>query len=198
MFELASMMDARNNSTINVESVSNILSARKNELGWHRFQKFSNHMAEVLHPSAKSEGKTAISVYLNAKKALAISCPYRPAHIARLAAVLWGREYPKFINSLFEVNRDLLLMFESNLPRSLAAVAACQCDKVPRTKEVYAFLSGVADDRVGFLKCAASLSSDEAKFLERYFYFGPNRMEKSTTKTRLFKKAWKLYRAPVR
>ena len=197
VFELASMLDAYNNSTLHVDSATNILSARRNELGWRRFQKFACHMSEVIHPTAKSQGKTAMSLYQLAKKALGMKCSYRPAHIARLAAVVWGGQYPKFINDLFQVNEDLLRVCESYFPLSLAAVVACQCQKVPRTKEVFNFLSAVADDRVGFLMQAASLSAEEARFVKRYFYFGPNRIEKSTTKSGLFKKAWRKYRAPL-
>ena len=163
VLEIAAMLDARNNSTINVNSISNVLAARLNEEGWKRFKQFASCISEVISPTAISIGEAPISLYRRARLALGMKSSYRPLHIARVLAVLLGN-YPEFLNKLFGVDETLLQVFEARLPVRLAAVAACQCDKVPRTASVYAFLSAVADDRLGFLQLAAGLSSAEIDF----------------------------------
>ena len=195
VLEIAAMLDARNNSTINVNSISNVLAARLNEEGWKRFKQFASCISEVISPTAISIGEAPISLYRKARLALGMKSSYRPLHIARVLAVLLGN-YPEFLNKLFGVDETLLQVFEARLPVRLAAVAACQCDKVPRTASVYAFLSAVADDRLGFLQLAAGLSSAEIDFCRHYFYFGPNRIVESTTPTGLFKNAFATYRLP--
>ena len=195
VLEIAAMLDARNNSTINVNSISNVLAARLNEEGWKRFKQFASCISEVISPTAISKGEAPISLYTKARLALGMKSSYRPLHIARVLAVLLGN-YPEFLNKLFGVDETLLQVFEARLPVRLAAVAACQCDKVPRTASVYAFLSAVADDRLGFLPLAAGLSSAEIDFCRHYFYFGPNRIVESTTPTGLFKNAFATYRLP--
>ena len=195
VLEIAAMLDARNNSTINVNSISNVLAARLNEEGWKRFKQFASCISEVISPTAISIGEAPISLYRKARLALGMKSSYRPLHIARVLAVLLGN-YPEFLNKLFGVDETLLQVFEARLPVRLAAVAACQCDKVPRTASVYAFLSAVADDRLGFLQLAAGLSSAEIDFCRHYFYFGPNRIVESTIPTGLFKNAFATYRLP--
>ena len=195
VLEIAAMLDAGNNSTINVNSISNVLAARLNEEGWKRFKQFASCISEVISPTAISIGEAPISLYRKARLALGMKSSYRPLHIARVLAVLLGN-YPEFLNKLFGVDETLLQVFEARLPVRLAAVAACQCDKVPRTASVYAFLSAVADDRLGFLQLAAGLSSAEIDFCRHYFYFGPNRIVESTTPTGLFKNAFAKYRLP--
>ena len=195
VLEIAAMLDARNNSTINVNSISNVLAARLNEEGWKRFKQFASCISEVISPTAISIGEAPISLYRKARLALGMKSSYRPLHIARVLAVLLGN-YPEFLNKLFGVDETLLQVFEARLPVRLAAVAACQCDKVPRTASVYAFLSAVADDRLGFLQLAAGLSSAEIDFCRHYFYFGPNRIVESTTPTGLCKNAFATYRLP--
>ena len=195
VLEIAAMLDAGNNSTINVNSISNVLAARLNEEGWKRFKQFASCISEVISPTAISIGEAPISLYRKARLALGMKSSYRPLHIARVLAVLLGN-YPEFLNKLFGVDETLLQVFEARLPVRLAAVAACQCDKVPRTASVYAFLSAVADDRLGFLQLAAGLSSAEIDFCRHYFYFGPNRIVESTTPTGLFKNAFATYRLP--
>ena len=195
VLEIAAMLDARNNSTINVNSISNVLAARLNEEGWKRFKQFASCISEVISPTAISIGEAPISLYRKARLALGMKSSYRPLHIARVLAVLLGN-YPEFLNKLFGVDETILQVFEARLPVRLAAVAACQCDKVPRTASVYAFLSAVADDRLGFLQLAAGLSSAEIDFCKHYFYFGPNRIVESTTPTGLFENAFAKHRLP--
>ena len=195
LLEIAAMLDARNNSTINVNSIKNLLATRLNMEGWKRFKQFASCISEVISPTAISKGEAPISLYQKARLALGMKSSYRPLHIARVLAVLMNN-YPEFLNNLFGVDEKLLQVFQTRLPLRLAAVAACQCAKVPRTASVYAFLSAVADDRLGFLQLAAGLSSAEIDFCKHYFYFGPNRIVESTTPTGLFKNAFATYRLP--
>ena len=92
------------------------------------------------------------------------------------------------------MDSELRFAFKKRLSPFLAAVAACQCAKVPRTRDNFTFLATVAQDRAGFLQVAAKLSEEETIQVRTTLHFGPARFIASTSKTGLLSRAYKKYR----
>ena len=196
LLEWCMLADAFNNTKLGGDSATNILMSRSNERSWKNFQA----CAVEFDLAAKcTDQKQEYNHFKRGAKELGIKSKnmYRPLHIYRLYCFLVNKT-DSGVDDWFKVDSELRSAFKERLSPFLAAVAACQCAEVPRTRDNFTFLSNVAQDRAGFLQIAANLTEEEKIQVRTQLHFGPARFVLSTTKTGLLSRAYKKYRQQTR
>jgi hypothetical protein len=196
LLEWCMLADALNNSKLGGDSADNILMSHSNEGSWKNFKA----CAVEFELAAKcTDQKLEYNHFKKGAKELGIKSKnmYRPLHIYRLYCFLVNKK-DSGVNDWFKVNSALRCAFKERLSPFLAAVAACQCAKVPRTRDNFTFLNKVAQDRAGFLQVAANLTEEEKIQVRTLLHFGPARFVVSTTKKGLLSRAYKKYRQQIR
>ncbi len=187
--EWCMLADACNQSTLSGTSASNLLLRHSRKSSWRNFLLCASNFSTA----AKSTDETQERLHFNiGAKALGIASKYRPAHIYRLYCYLLSK-INSGVDGWFGVNELMQTAFKSRLPPFLAAVATCQCQRIPQTADNFRFLSAVAQDRVGFLELAADLDKKEKKVVQNLIHFGPARYLKSTSKSGLLRRAFAKY-----
>lgn len=183
------LADACNQSTLSGTSASNLLLKHCSESSWCNFLL----CASSFSTAAKSTDETEERLHFDkGAKALGIDSEYRPLHIYRLLCYLLNK-INSGVDGWFGVNKLMQAAFKNRLPPFLAAVATCQCQRIPQTADNFRFLSEVAQDRLGFLELAAGLDQKEKKVVQDLIYFGPARYLKSTSKSGLLRRAFAKY-----
>lgn len=167
-----SLLDARNSSTLNGASGSNVLNRYATDAGWRGFQKAAEYFSKAALCTDSTEERR---LFNEGQAALPlVSKKYRPAHVYRLVRVLLDQKDSCLQSDLFNVDKKLLSAFKQRLPLSIAAVAVCQCQKVERNKQNYDVLTKIAADLPGFFRRVGV----DYKDLDSVFYFGPARFLK--------------------
>ena len=192
LLEWCMLADALNNTKLGGNSADNLLMSHSNGGSWENFK--SCAMEFALAAGCTDHTQEYVHFERGAKK-LGIKSKnmYRPLHMYRLFCVLVNKT-DSGVDGWFNVNSELRSEFKKRLPPFLAAVAACQCAKVPRTRDNFTFLATVAQDRAGFLQVAASLSEEETIQVRTTLHFGPARFIASTSKKGLLSRAYKKYK----
>ena len=159
VLEWCMLSDALNQSKLGGDSDANLLMSHCNRQSWKNFQSCASEFALA---TTSADQKQEYVHFRRGAKNLGIKSRkfYRPLHIYRLLSYLVNKT-DSGVDGWFDVDKQLRTAFKACLPPFLAAVAACQCSKVPRTRDNFAFLTAVAQDRVGFLQVAAELTKEE-------------------------------------
>ena len=190
LLEWCNLADACNQSTLSGTSQANILRTHLTEEWWRSFTTAATHFCNAVSSTNEREEKEHFD---RAVKAMRISKAYRPVHIYRLVCFVMRKE-DSHVDVWFKVDIPMRNAFATRLPAFLASCAACQCFKVPRTAANFAFLSKVAEDRLGFLRLAADLDETEQNDIKHLIHFGPYRFIQSTTQTGLLHRAFAAFR----
>lgn len=183
------LSDACNHSKLSGTSASNLLLNHSCESSWRKFLLCASNFCTA----AKSTDETQERLHFDkGAEALGIDSEYRPPHIYRLLCYIL-KKINSGVDGWFGVNKLMQTAFKHLLPPFLAAVATCQCQRIPQTADNFRFLSAVAQDRLGFLELAADLDKKEKHEVQNLIHFGPARYLKSTSKSGLLRRAFAKY-----
>jgi hypothetical protein len=183
------LADACNQSTLSGTSASNLLLKHCHKSSWRNFLLCASSFSAAAKSTDETEER---SHFDKGAKALGIASKYCPPHIYRLVCYLLNK-INSGVDGWFDVNKLMQTAFKSLLPPFLAAVATCQCQRIPQTADNFRFLSAVAQDRLGFLELAAGLDKKEKHEIQNLIHFGPARYLKSTSKSGLLRRAFAKY-----
>lgn len=194
LLEWCMLADALNNTKLGGNSAANLLKNHSNGESWENFKSCAVEFALAAACTDHAQEKVH---FKRAAKKLGIKSKnmYRPLHMYRLFCVLIDKT-DSGVDGWFNVNSEMRSEFKKRLPPFLAAVAACQCEKIPRTRSNFMFLKKVGQDRVGFLRVAANLTEEETIQVKTLIHFGPARFIQSTSTTGLLFRAFEKYRSP--
>lgn len=195
LLEWCMLADALNNSKLGGNSTANILMCHSNEKSWKNFKSCAAKFALAAECTDHTQ---EFQHFLKGADILGIISKnrYRPLHMYRLFCFVIDKT-DGGVDGWFNVNNELRSAFKKRLPHFLAAVAACQCAKVPRTRSNFTFLTAVAEDRAGFLKVAANLTEEETIQVKTLLHFGPARFIQSTSAAGLLSRAFCKYRQAI-
>jgi hypothetical protein len=189
LLEWCMLADANNQTKLSGRSPTNLLLTHSCESSWRQFLLCASNFSNA----AKSTDETQERHHFDeGAKALGIDSEYRPPHIYRLLCYILNK-INSGVDGWFDVNKLMQTAFKSLLPPFLAAVATCQCQKIPQTADNFRFLSAVAQDRLGFLELAADLDKEEKLVVQNLIHFGPARYLKSTSTSGMLRRAFAKY-----